>query len=75
MEHACSTFWIYMGMYWGDIEDKTTSQLVTSKKLGFLNSIKGTVTAEVMLRFINMDELEQKELLDKPVFVSALDMT
>lgn len=75
MEHACSTFGIYMGMYWGDLDDKTTTQLVTSKKLGFLNSIKGTVTAEVMLRFINMDELEQKELLDKPVFVSALDMT
>lgn len=75
MNHACSSFQIHLGMLWGDKQSSLITELKKSKKLGFLNTINGEVTAEVMLRFINMDEKEQTELLEKPVFVSALDMT
>lgn len=75
MNHACSSFDINMGMLWGDKESEVIVKLQESKKLGFLHKLNGEVTAEVMQRFIKMNEAEKKELLDKPVFVSALDMT
>ncbi|MBO6524877.1 MAG: hypothetical protein JJ971_13680 [Balneolaceae bacterium] len=75
MEHCCSESEINLGMFWGDLESTLISELKKSGQLGFLYKLNGEVTAEVMQRFINMDNNEQKELLQKPVFVSALDMT
>ncbi|GAB5408388.1 MAG: hypothetical protein BalsKO_07530 [Balneolaceae bacterium] len=75
MEHACSDFGIHLGMFWEDSESKLINELKKSKSLGFLHRIKGEVAADVMLRFINMNNQDQTELLKKPVFVSALDMT
>tara|TARA_R110000868_G_scaffold304437_7_gene565056 strand:- start:32441 stop:33562 length:1122 start_codon:yes stop_codon:yes gene_type:complete len=75
MSHACAQFEIHFGMYWGDKESKLISELKESKKLGFINTLNGDITADVMLRFINMNEHEQAELISKPVFVSALDNT
>ncbi|MFV1885385.1 MAG: hypothetical protein ACMZ7B_12925 [Balneola sp.] len=75
MEHACAESQINMGMFWGDVDSKIILELKKTRKLGFLYSINGEVTAEVMQRFINLNENEKAELLSKPVFVSALDMT
>lgn len=75
MEHASADSGINLGMFWGDVNSETILALKKSGKLGFLYAMNGEVTAEVMQRFINLDEEEQKELLEKPVFVSALDMT
>ncbi len=75
MEHCCAYSQINLGMFWGDLESTLTSELKQSGQLGFLYRLNGEVTAEVMQRFINLKENEQKELLQKPVFVSALDMT
>ena len=75
MEHACSDSGINLGMFWGDTESDITISLKNSGKLGFLYKVNGEVTAEVMQRFINLDDEEQKILVSKPVFVSALDMT
>ncbi len=75
MNHACSVNDIYLGMFWGDSQSTLVNDLKKSNRLGFLHKLNGEVTAEVMLRFINLNEVEQSELLSKPVFVSALDMT
>lgn len=75
MEHCCAESEINVGMFWGDLESTLISELKESSQLGFLYRLNGEVTAEVMQRFINLDKNEQKELLQKPVFVSALDMT
>lgn len=75
MEHCCAESEINLGMFWGDMESTLISELKESGQLGFLYRLNGEVTAEVMQRFINLDKNEQKELLQKPVFVSALDMT
>ena len=75
MEHCCAESKINLGMFWGDLESILITDLKKSGKLGFLYQLNGEVTAEVMQRFINMNEKEQNELLQKPVFVSALDMT
>ncbi len=75
MEHCCAESEINLGMFWGDVESTLISELKKSDQLGFLYRLNGEVTAEVMQRFINLDENEQKELLQKNVFVSALDMT
>ncbi len=75
MNHACSAFEINLGMFWGDVESKLSTDMKKSNKLGFLYKLNGEVAAEVMLRFINMNEEEKEELLKKPVYVSALDMT
>lgn len=75
MNHACSVNGIHLGMFWGDTESTLVDDLKKSNRLGFLYKLNGEVNAEVMLRFINLNEAEQSELLKKPVFVSALDMT
>lgn len=75
MEHCSSIYGIHIGMFWGDIDNRLISWLKSSKQLGFLYSLKGDVTAEVMYRFVNFTELQKSELVAKPVFVSALDMT
>lgn len=75
MEHCSAKYGIHIGMFWGDTDDVLVNQLKSSKKLGFLYKLKGDVTAEVMYRFINFTKQEESELLKKPVFVSALDMT
>ena len=75
MEHACAEKKIYMGMLWGDTDDKLTNFLKKSGKLGLLHSIQGAVDAEVLMRFINIDDAGELELKNTPVFVSAMDMT
>lgn len=75
MGHCSSIYGIHIGMYWGDIENNLVSWLKSSQKLGFLHNLKGDVTAEVMYRFVNFTEHQRSELLARPVFVSALDMT
>lgn len=75
MEHACAVFDINVGMLWGDSKSDLINQLKKSKKLGLLHQLKGEVNADLMLRFINMNIHDQNELLEKPIFVSALDMT
>ncbi len=75
MEHCCAVTGIYMGMFWGDIETPLIMDLKQSGKLGFIHTLNGDVTAEVMQRFINLSDAEKDTLLSKPVFVSALDMT
>ncbi|MEQ9308695.1 MAG: hypothetical protein RLN90_04520 [Balneolaceae bacterium] len=75
MENACAVFDINVGMLWGDSKSDLINQLKKSKKLGLLHQLKGEVNADLMLRFINMNIHDQNELLEKPIFVSALDMT
>lgn len=75
MEHACAHKNTHMGMFWGDAESNTTQNLLSSKKLGFLNKITPVVSAFVMLRPINITPEKLAEITRKPVFVSAVDMT
>ncbi len=75
MEHCCSIHNIHTGMIWCDTEADITQLFKKSNNLGFLNSIRKEVTAEVMMRFIGFDEQQKNDLLNKPVFVSASDMT
>ncbi|RNC79953.1 MAG: hypothetical protein ED557_12525 [Balneola sp.] len=75
MEHCCAAHNINTGMIWCDTEAKIAQLFQNSGNLGFLNTIRKDVTAEVMMRFIGFEEREKVELLNKPVFVSASDMT
>ncbi len=75
MEHCCTIHNIHTGMIWCDTEAEITRLFKKSNGLGFLNAIRKDVTAEVMMRFIGFDEEQKNDLLNKPVFVSASDMT
>lgn len=75
MDHASHEADIHTGMLWCDIESDLYSEFTRSGKLGFLHKVNGPVNADVMIRFINSDSDAQKKLLNRPVFVSALDMS
>lgn len=70
--HICKHYNHHMGMIWLDGEDGTTSYLQSKGALGFLNRINGAVTAYLMIRGKGS---AQQASFDKPVFVSAIDMT
>jgi hypothetical protein len=75
MEHACSELDINMGMIWLDKRSNITQQLLDSGKLGLLHRVNGIVNAELMQRSINLSKEDEIDLLSKPAFVSAVDMT
>ena len=75
LEHACTESGIYMGMFWGDVEDKLTRFLAGLGELGLLHKIQGEVHAEVMMRFINFSEADEEKLKNTPVYISSMDMT
>ncbi|OAN59616.1 hypothetical protein A8B79_11595 [Balneola sp. EhC07] len=75
MEHACSELGFYMGMVWQDEGSITTKSLLTKNNLGLLHKINGTVKADLMVRYINMNPEDLSTIKNKPAFVSAVDMT
>jgi hypothetical protein len=75
MEHAQADFGIHTGMFWCDNGSDSYRFFTKSGKLGFLHKVNGPVQAKVMMRFINMNENSRRQLLSKPVFVSAMDMS
>ena len=75
MEHICSVHQINMGMFWGDQESDLLRNLANSGKMGLLHTLNKNITADIFIRPINISEADLQELLEKPVFVSAEDMT
>lgn len=75
MEHSCASLNINMGMTWIDTACTLSNYFSQHAKLGFLHRINGVVKADLMTRSILMDSDEQQELLSKPIFISAVDMT
>ena len=75
MEHLCATYQINMGMFWGDQESGLVKRLADSGKMGVLYALNKNITADIIIRPINMDEADQQKLFKKPIFVSAEDMT
>ena len=74
MSHACALLNFHMGMIWGDAESPHSSML-KHKYLGFMNSMVGPVSADLMVRPINAKHNILNNIKEVPVFVSALDMT
>ena len=74
MEHACSQLNYNMGMVWQDQESITSKEILSNNSLGFLHKVNGKVSAHLMTRDINMTQKEFSNLINKPVFVSAVDM-
>lgn len=74
MEHACSELGFYMGMIWEDQESITSKAFLTKNKMGLLHKINGIVSADLMIRDINMSQENYSALKNKPAFVSAIDM-
>jgi hypothetical protein len=64
----------HIGMVWGDAGSPLIKTL-KQKDLGFMHSVVGPVSADLMVRPINADEVTLKKIQESPVFVSALDMT
>ncbi len=75
MQHVCAEHQIHMGMITGDAGSRLIQNLKSTGKPGLLHRINGAVSAEVMVRPINMSDEEFTRLVSKPVFVSAVDMT
>ena len=75
MEHLCAIYKINMGMFWGDQESHLIKSLSNSGKMGLLYTLNKNITADIIIRPINMNETSLKELVKKPIFVSAEDMT
>jgi hypothetical protein len=55
MSHCCSLFDINVGMIWGDTRSGLINNLKAGAQLGFLNSVIGSVYADLMVRPINFD--------------------
>lgn len=72
MEHACADFSINVGLCWQDDKSSLSHYLSKRAKLGFLNTVNEVVEADLMVRWIND---ENKEVLEYPIFISAVDMT
>jgi len=72
MEHACADFSINVGLSWQDEKSKLSHYLSKRAKLGFLNIVNGIVEADLMVRWAND---EKKEVIQQPIFISAVDMT
>ncbi len=75
MEAACSEHNIHIGMSWQDSESKLAKYFRNQCKLGLLHKINGEVKADLMIRKINISELELEKVLGNPIFISAIDMT
>ena len=75
MEHACTLLGYHIGMIFGDAETPFIQTLRSSGELGFMHSLFGPVSADLMVRFINADDEYREKIQQNPVFVSALDMT
>lgn len=75
MEHLCAIYKINMGMFWGDQESYLVKSLANSGKMGLLYTLNKNITADIIIRPINMDEASLEELVKKPIFVSAEDIT
>ena len=74
MSHCCALLGFHVGMFWGDQQAEITKTLQNSD-LGFLNSVVGSVGADLMVRFVNSSKEYEQSIHQKPVFISALDMT
>lgn len=74
MTHCCALLGFHVGMIWGDAKAPITQDILKSD-LGFLHSIVGSVSADLMVRFINSGVEYESLIKEKPVYVSALDMT
>ncbi|XWN37726.1 MAG: hypothetical protein ROO71_02135 [Balneola sp.] len=74
MEHACSELGFYMGMIWADQESTTSDVLLSKNRLGLLHKINGVVSADLMVRDINMNQQDFSKLKNSPAFVSSIDM-
>lgn len=75
MEHICAIHQINMGLFWGDQESDLVKSLANSGKMGLLYKLNKSITADIMIRTINMSKKDLEDLIKKPIFVSAEDMT
>lgn len=75
LEHICAVNNTHLGMYWGDRQTALTAYLKKDVKPGLMSKIAGTFSAYLMVRPINMSNAETAQMLSKPVYVSAVDMT
>ncbi len=75
MSHCCSVFGIHTGIIWGDQQSSLIRNIKKSRQLGFLDSVRSTISAHLMIRPINGSEAILEKISNNLVFVSSLDIT
>lgn len=62
-------------LIWSDRSDPLLSKLRKHVRLGLLNKFRDEVPVDVIYRCVGLSEAEKAELRNRPVYLSALDMT
>lgn len=75
METACATSGLYMGMIWCDTTCTLGRMLEQSGRLGWLHKLNKSGHAHVMAHFEGYGDAEKRSYHEKPVYISAFDVT
>ena len=75
MESVCAQLKLYTGMIWTDPESELHNRIKEAGNWGIMNKLKDNVPVYVVAAFRNIPKEEQKKIHERPVYISAFDLT